>query len=92
MSFEKLFPQRSVSPMDPPSQKPDLKSQILDLKATHINKIIASTGLAAHQWRAYHAKAVRKLGPSRYLELADLAKTGSNPQTLFSHLLKEEMG
>lgn len=84
------FPQRAVSPT-PPSQKPVLKSQISDLSSVDVNKIIRSTELVDQQWFPWHAKAVKALGPTKYLDIADLAKTGNNPRTLFSHLLKQEM-
>lgn len=84
------FPQRAVPPT-PPSQRPDLNSQILDLSSLDVNKIIQATGLVAHQWRAYHFKAIKALGPTKYLDLAELAKGGKNPQTLFSYLIKQEL-
>lgn len=84
------FPQRAVPPT-PPSQKEGLKTKILDLSSAQIIQIIQETGLVEQKWFPYHAKAVRKLGPTKYLEISDAAKLGSDPRTLFSWMIKEEM-
>jgi hypothetical protein len=84
------FPQRSVPPT-PPSQKAILSTQNLELSTWEINKIIASTELVVQKWYPWHAKCVRKLGANKYLDLAEMAKSGSDPQPLFAWLLKQEL-
>lgn len=88
--LEQIEFKRAVPPT-PPSQRTVLQSKNSDLSSGEVNTIIRSTNLVQQQWFPYHAKAVRKLGAQRYLDLADDSKLGSDPRTLFSWLLKEEL-
>lgn len=85
------YPQQESSPHTPLKEKQILNSKNLELSSWEIKKIISSTELVVLKWYPWHAKAMRKLGPDKYLELADMAKQGAEPQTLFSWLIREEL-
>lgn len=46
--------------------------------------------LVTEEYRGWHANQIKRLGTSKYIELADRAmKYGRNPQALFSTMLKK---
>lgn len=96
MSLEKLSPSfpQGVSPHTPLPQEPSaqiLSSKYQVLSTRQKRQIVGSTGLADSQWLAWHCVAVKKLGPTLYLDLADMAKDGEKPETLFVWLIGEEL-
>jgi hypothetical protein len=61
------------------------KYSVLDIRRT-----IKSVEFHNPQFEQWYGKILRTIGPTRFLELADIARKGKNPQTLFSWLLKRE--
>ena len=48
-------------------------------------------GVGNKKWIAWYCKAYKQLGEETLMRLVSMAKTGKNPSTLFSYLLKQEM-
>jgi hypothetical protein len=62
-----------------------------ELSSYEIKRLVEKIGLAQAGWLPYHCKSVKTLGAIRYVELADMASKGTNPYTLMSYLLKQEL-
>lgn len=61
------------------------------LTSWEIKELVETVPFVAEQWLPYHCKAVKRIGASKYLALADMARKGKHPASLFSFLLKQEM-
>lgn len=61
------------------------------LSTLQVCKVVESITFVNPQFKAWYCKAVKQLGPTKFLDLAAVAEAGRNPQTLFSWLLKQEM-
>lgn len=68
-----------------------LNSKNLELTNLQVRNIVESVDIVDPSWLEWHCKAVKRLGATPYLQLADMAKKGSNPKTLFSWLIKQEL-
>jgi hypothetical protein len=68
-----------------------LKSKNLELTNLQVRKVVEDANMFDPKWLEWHCKAVKRLGPTAYLQLADMAKTGRQPATLFTWLLKQEL-
>lgn len=84
------FPQ-GVSPHTPLPQSAKAEDLNPDLDLGVKRRIVKSTGLVSRQWIPWHCSAIAILGPQTYIDIADEAKRGKDPHTLFSWLLKQEL-
>jgi hypothetical protein len=74
---------------EPSAQKLNTKYQVLSTRQKR--QIVRSTELVPAEWLPWHCKAVGSLGPDIYLDLAEMAREGNNPRTLFGWLIREEL-
>jgi hypothetical protein len=86
ISFPQGFP-----PITPLPNQENSKSKVLELDLRKKRRIVKSTGLVSRQWIPWHCNVIDAIGPTAYLEIADIAAKGNHPPTLFSRLLKDEL-
>jgi hypothetical protein len=62
------------------------------LTVGEVDKVFSAVGdLTNQQFKAWYCKAIYRLGPHRFLELASQARKGKQPARLFSALLRSSL-
>lgn len=71
------------------STESNFKNSTENSTADKVGGIVELVEFHNPKFKAWYCSQVYRLGAQRFLEIAGVAKTGKNPQTLFSWLLKQ---